>query len=212
MLLRQSRLLPGRALIKKKLGSDGKVTQVGENKGPPQQELVPYIPRELAADTIDFFRNNTKVKALLELIFSSEDAKDSAEDRKEFEESEAKLSSALSDIEASYRAHEVRAEELCFNAIRELPADLYAEAVLNSKEPMPRAFMLHVMYNKQWFSELSEPQLTKLQAFENLMHVRYPHSEMRKKKPELFWVPANQVVSKQQEIAMKNAANARAKR
>jgi hypothetical protein len=35
---------------------------------------------------------------------------------------------------------------------------------------------------------------------------------MRKRKPELFWIPANQIVSKQQELAMKTAAQAKANR
>ena len=197
-------MLPTRALIKKQISADGKLRQLGD-KAPPDVEMVPYIPRELASDTIDFFRNNVRMKAIVEYIFSGHDVKESPEDRAEYDEAESRMRSETEAIEAAFKVHEQRAQELCFKAIRELPAELYQEAVQKSRTPMPRQLMLHVMYNDQWFNSLSEKELVRLQAFENLMHIRYPHSEMRKKKPELFWIPATQVVSRQKEMAMKGA-------
>ncbi|KEP61141.1 UNVERIFIED_CONTAM: hypothetical protein HHA_266260 [Hammondia hammondi] len=67
----------------------------------------------------------------------------------------------------------------------------------------PRALMFHEMYGKQIFQSLSQLERRKLQVFMNLMHVRYPHAELKRDKPALFWLPERQVLSRQREGAHK---------
>ncbi|CBZ54380.1 conserved hypothetical protein [Neospora caninum Liverpool] len=67
----------------------------------------------------------------------------------------------------------------------------------------PRALMFHEMYGKQLFQSLSPLERRKLQVFMNLMHVRYPHAELKRDKPGLFWLPERQVLSRQREGAHK---------
>ncbi|PHJ20680.1 hypothetical protein CSUI_005480 [Cystoisospora suis] len=63
----------------------------------------------------------------------------------------------------------------------------------------PRALMFHEMYGKQIFDSLDQTERRKLQVYMNLMHIRYPHAELKKEKPELFWLPERQVLSRQRE-------------
>ena len=182
-----------------------------QSKSAPSEELVPYIPRELATDTIEFFRSQPKVKALCELIFSVDKTDQlGAADKAELETKTAELRQKRRQIDAAFRAHESKVQENIFAAIRELPPDLYFEAIQESKRPLPRSLLFHHRDEKQIFARLDERRLVELQAFENLMHIRYPHAEMRRRKPELFWIAASQIVSKQQELAMKTAAQAKA--
>ena len=106
-----------------------------------------------------------------------------------------------------YARHEKRADELCFNAIRELPPDLYREAIRSNITPFPKGLMFHSRYNSQLFQSLSQDQLVQLQAFENLSHTRFPHSEVKRRSPHLFIVPADSIPSRQQELALSKAAN-----
>jgi hypothetical protein len=179
----------------------------------PNQELVPYIPRELATDTIEFLRSQPKVKALCELIYGIEKMEKLPEkDQSELAARKLKLLQQRKQIDSAFRAHESKAQENIFDAIRQLPPDLYHEAIQSSRRSVPRKLLFHARFEKQIFSSLNDRRLVQLQAFENLMHIRYPHAEMRKRKPDLFWIPANQIVSKQQELAMKTAAQAKANR
>jgi len=205
-------LLPGRALLKKAVAPDGSVTQVGERKPPRKNEkLIHFVPKEYAADTIEFFRNSAKVKALAELIFTPSDPKDTPETRAEFESAVNAYKENLKASKLRYAAHEKRAEELCFAAIRELPPHLYKEAVLIDTTPFPRGLMFHARYNNQLFSSLSPEELIQLQTFENMSHTRFPHSEMKKRNPNLFLVAPDTLPSRQKEVALRNAANARSK-
>ena len=181
-----------------------------QSKTAPNQELVPYIPRELATDTIEFFRSQPKIKALCELIFGVDKTNNLADsDKAELEAKAHALDENRRRFDSAFRAHESRLQENIFAAIRELPPDLYHEAIQQSRRPLPRPLLFHTRYDKQIFARLDDRRLVELQAFENLMHVRYPHAEMRKRKPELFWISASQIVSKQQELAMKTAAQSR---
>ncbi|PFH36719.1 hypothetical protein BESB_049110 [Besnoitia besnoiti] len=70
----------------------------------------------------------------------------------------------------------------------------------------PRALMFHEMYGQQIFQSLTQLERRKLQVFMNLMHVRYPHAELKRDKPALFWLPERQVLSRQREGAYKRKA------
>lgn len=40
------------------------------------------------------------------------------------------------------------------------------------------------------------------QVFHNLMYVRYPHSDEKQRNPDRFWIPENQKISRQKEVAL----------
>merc|ERR1712224_108769 len=75
------RLLPERALVKKKGQKVAKKAYVA-----PEYKLVPYIPPELTRVTQDFFKNQARLKGLLELTFSPLEPADEPEDRREYED------------------------------------------------------------------------------------------------------------------------------
>ena len=70
-------------MLKKEVAADGSVTHVGDAKKHrgKKEKLIHFIPKEYATDTIEFFRNQARVKALTELIFSPRDPKDTPETR-----------------------------------------------------------------------------------------------------------------------------------
>merc|ERR1711957_755206 len=81
-----ARLLPQRALKAKKGKKQQRSKQVvGEVR------LVPHIPNELIKETKEFFSNQPKVKALLELVFSPRDPQDSEGDRLDYEEAKVEF-------------------------------------------------------------------------------------------------------------------------
>mmetsp|Transcript_23599 Transcript_23599/g.23370 ORF Transcript_23599/g.23370 Transcript_23599/m.23370 type:complete len:106 (-) Transcript_23599:29-346(-) len=92
---------------------------------------------------------------------------------------------------------------LAHAAIAQLPAELYDEAIKSEPEALPKELKLHVMYHNQFRQDLTELEQIKLQLFHNLMYIRYPHSEHKRRSPEKFWVPENRIMSRQQEAAMK---------
>merc|ERR1740121_2558804 len=89
-----------------------------------------------------------------------------------------------------------------WKAIRRLPQDLYEEAVASKPDKVPNSLLLHERHRAEIFSGLSEDERRKLQCFQNLMYVRYPHSEEKQWNPQRFWVPENQIVSRQKEAAL----------
>ena len=206
-------VLPGRALLKKEVAPDGTVTQIGEVKkhNPKNDEMIHFVPKEYAAETVEFFRIPAKVKALTELIFSPQDPQDTADSRKEYEEAQRDYNESIRFSKLRWSTHEKRAKELCFKAIRELPPDLYSEAILENTSPFPKALMFHSRFNSEIFPNLSWDELVQLQSFENLSHTRFPHSEVKRRSPNLFLVSADTLPSRQKEAALKSAANSRTK-
>ena len=201
--------LPGRALLKKEVSPDGSISQVGDGKKHRGRKvkMIHFIPKEYATDTIDFFRNQTRVKALTELIFSPREPKDTPATRLDYETEVNAFEDALKERKQVYSRHEKRADELCFKAIRELPPDLYREAIRSNVTPFPKGLMFHARYNSQLFQSLSQDELVQLQTFENLSHTRFPHSEVKRRSPHLFIVAEDSIPSRQQELALSKAAS-----
>mmetsp|Transcript_22261 Transcript_22261/g.39199 ORF Transcript_22261/g.39199 Transcript_22261/m.39199 type:complete len:209 (+) Transcript_22261:140-766(+) len=193
------RLLPQRALAqtKKKAKKQQKKTAAA-----PEIKLVPYIPPELVKETREFFHNQPRFKALLELVFSPSDAKETEEDRLEFEKAQAEFQTIADRAQRVYEAHETRAEERMWKAIRQLPEDLHSEAIASKTEKVPHALLFHVRHRDEIFRSLHHEERRKLQCFHNLMHVRYPHSDEKKRNPQRFYIPENQVISRQKEAAL----------
>ena len=182
----------------------------GVNKSEPsssssneeESKKIPHIPREFAKDTIEFFRQSSPhVKSLLDLVFSPVNHQEDPEMLKiktEFEKAvEAKRS--------VYKKHEEKASKAMFNAIKNLPEDLYDEAVRKGhSSAVPESLLFHEMYKEQLMKEaLSDSELFKMQTFANLMHIRYSHSEAKKKHRDKFFISESQALNIRKERAQK---------
>mmetsp|Transcript_43681 Transcript_43681/g.81444 ORF Transcript_43681/g.81444 Transcript_43681/m.81444 type:complete len:176 (+) Transcript_43681:229-756(+) len=164
--------------------------------------MVPFIPPELTKETREFFQNQSRFKALLELVFSPREPQETDEDRVEFENAKAEYDTLRERAARIYQAHEERAERRMWRAVQQLPEDLYDEAVASKPEQVPDQLLFHNRYRREIFRNLSEYEQKKLQVFHNLMYVRYPHTDEKRRNPSRFWIPENQVISRQKEAAM----------
>jgi len=164
--------------------------------------MVPYIPAELTKETQQFFGNSSRFRGLLDLVFSPLEPQDTEDDRLEFEQVRAEFKTEASQALQAYETHEKRARECMWNAIRQLPEDLYDEAVASKPEPVPESLLFHERHRTEILRSLREDERRKLQVYYNLMYVRYPHIEERRRNPSRFFIPETQVVSRQKEAAM----------
>merc|ERR1712066_954481 len=98
-----------------------------------------------------------------------------------------------------YEAHETRAERRMWRAVQQLPEDLYQEAIASKPDKVPDALLFHVRHRKEIFTGLHHQEQRYLQCFQNLMHVRYPHVDEKKRNPQRFLIPEHQAVSRQKE-------------
>lgn len=193
------RLLPQRALAqtKKKAKKQQKKTAPA-----PEIKLVPYIPPELVKETREFFHNQPRFKALLELVFSPTDPKDTEADRLEYEKAHSEFEQLADKARRVYQAHEDRARERMWKAIRQLPEDLHNEAIASKPDKVPHALLFHARHRDEIFRSLHDEERRRLQCFHNLMHVRFPHTDEKRRNPQRFWIPENQVISRQKEAAL----------
>ena len=184
----------------------------GLPNAPEQEEekrTIPHIPREFAKDTIEFFRQSSPhVKSLLDLVFSPAEPKDTPEDMKEFTAMTKAYEAEVNKRRAKYLKHEQVARRKMFDAIRNLPEDLYDEAVRKGSMMPPADLQFHEMYKDQLMKEsLSDWELFKLQTFSNLMHIRYSHSEAKKKHREKFFISESAALNLRKERAKKEKMN-----
>ncbi|CAK9108654.1 unnamed protein product [Durusdinium trenchii] len=168
------RVLPLRGLAQTK--KKAKAKQQKKQRAPVPVKLVPNIPFELTKETREFFQNQTRFKALLDLVFSPREPKESEEDQAEYEETKAEFDTLCERANLIYKVHEERAEQRMWRAIQQLPEDLYNEAVASKPEKVPEELLFHNRYSGEIFRSLSEFEQRKLQVFHNLLYVRYPHS------------------------------------
>lgn len=196
------RVLPLRGLAQTK--KKAKAKQQKKQSAPVEVKLAPYIPYELSKETREFFQNQGKFKALLDLVFSPRDPQESDEDQVEYEETKARFDTLCEKASQIYKVHEERAEQRMWRAMQQLPEDLYNEAVASKPEKVPEELLFHNRYRGEIFRSLSEYERRKLQVFHNLMYVRYPHVDEKQRNPERFWIPENQKVSRQREAALAN--------
>mmetsp|Transcript_84158 Transcript_84158/g.250783 ORF Transcript_84158/g.250783 Transcript_84158/m.250783 type:complete len:209 (+) Transcript_84158:112-738(+) len=192
------RALPQRALAKKK----GKKQLQKKTAGTPEVRMVPYIPQELTKETRQFFQNQPRFKGLLDLVFSPLNPQDTEDDRLEYEEARVEFRMLAERAHQVYLSHERRASDRMWRAVQQLPEDLYQEAVASKPAPVPQALLFHERHRSEIFRGLGDAEMRRLQVFQNLMHVRYPHAEEKKRNPERFLIPENQVVSRQKEAAL----------
>eukprot|EP00913_Durusdinium_trenchii_P022315 g20967.t1 len=76
-------------------------------------------------------------EALLDLVFSPREPKESEEDQAEYEETKAEFDTLCERANLIYKVHEERAEQRMWRAIQQLPEDLYNEAVASKPEKVP---------------------------------------------------------------------------
>mmetsp|Transcript_120634 Transcript_120634/g.240215 ORF Transcript_120634/g.240215 Transcript_120634/m.240215 type:complete len:206 (-) Transcript_120634:55-672(-) len=190
------RVLPMRALKKKPKKQQKKTS------APQEVRMVPYIPVELTKETQQFFGNSSRFKSLLDLVFSPLNPQDTEDDRLEFEQARAEFKTEAQRARQAYEAHERRARDCMWRAVRQLPEDLYEEAVASEPEPVPESLLFHERHRAEILRSLREDERRKMQVYYNLMYVRYPHVEERRRNPERFFIPETQVVSRQKEAAM----------
>jgi len=194
---------PVRAL-KPVRGVNAPITPSG---GSPEEKLtVPFIPREFAKDTIEFFRQSSPhVKSLLDLVFTppvTETA--SEEDLEEYQRMVKEYETELVKHRYRYQKHEERAARSMHDAIRNLPEDMYDEAVRRGEMLPPESLQFHTMYKDQLMSEsLSDWEQFKMQTFSNLMHIRYSHSEAKKKHKDRFFITESAALNLRKERAKK---------
>jgi hypothetical protein len=169
------------------------------------KRTIPHIPREFAKDTIEFFRQSSPhIKSLLDLVFSSSDPKESRRDDKEFQRRTQEYEKELQERRKRYAIHELKASRKMFDAIRNLPEDMYDEAVRKGEQLPPESLQFHEMYKDQLMKEsLSDWEMVKLQTFSNLMHIRYSHSEAKKKHKDKFFISEAAALNLRKERAKK---------
>eukprot|EP00386_Alphamonas_edax_P005801 GDKI01018934.1.p1 GENE.GDKI01018934.1~~GDKI01018934.1.p1 ORF type:complete len:236 (-),score=10.35 GDKI01018934.1:218-925(-) len=196
--------LPQRALPLKK--KPAKPTEKKQSKQVEVTEirLVPYLPPELVKETVSFFSAKPKLKGLLDLLFSPIAPTDTETERLEYQRRWEAYDEVKQRVEARYRAQEERLQASTLDAIQNLPEDLHNEAIQNEPVPPPKKLLFNEMYREQIFKhELTERELVKLQVFQNLMYVRFPHTETKRREPEKFWLPESQAMSRQKMAALR---------
>eukprot|EP00392_Amoebophrya_sp_AT5.2_P014485 g14634.t1 len=197
-----------------------KVQPSKEKKAGSLIKLLPHLPAELVAVTTSFLRREKNLKNLLSLIYSPAEPGDTDSDRAMYEAERRRYLSHLDRHDARVEERRRALEESTLAAIRALPAELYHEAVASDNDPHPEAekksdiwpkeMLFHNMHRKQIFAEMTFLEKKRLQCFQNLMRIRYPHAEAKVRDPEQFWIPESQYVSRQRETARnKNAKMSR---
>ena len=176
---------------------------VGGNK-------VAHIPREFAKDTIEFFRQSSPhVKSLLDLVFSAKELRAPLSEADEAEKAEQVrlYESAIAARRQKYALHEQEARRLMFDAIRNLPRDMYDEAVSKGNMFPPKSLLFHEMYKQDLMGKLSDWEMVKMQTFSNLMHIRYSHSDAKQKQRDRFFISESAALNLRKERAKKEKAN-----
>eukprot|EP01066_Platyproteum_vivax_P004371 Platyproteum_vivax@DN15601_c0_g1_i1.p1 len=171
------------------------------------ERMVPYIPNDVIHDIVPFFASDINLRSLLTLVYSPAESMLTTDDKREYELERQRFESAKLEDERKQRIQEQVAERKMFEAIENLPADYYYEAIASEIVPIPHDLKFHTMYQSQIRPErLCYWEMRLLQTYYNLMHLRYPFWEHKKMKPELYWLAETHAVSRQRQIAAKLAS------
>ncbi|KAF8822559.1 hypothetical protein IE077_003461 [Cardiosporidium cionae] len=196
--------LPGR-LLKKKTSPEAAAR--GDSRDGIVSRYVPYLPPSFLSSTIKFLEDKDKLRYLLQLLYSPKDSHDTSEDRCVYQRQFERYSEIKESVEKCSRHHEEIAAAHVAKAIKNLPSDLYEEATQSEPQPLPDELKFHEMYRKQLFdNELSSYEMKKLQTFQNLMHVRFPHTNAKREQPHLFWIKENLAMSRQKQAKERSLA------
>lgn len=212
-LLRNSAIigngLPLRAFVKQK-----KKTPAQTQNNNLIVRMVPFIPPDQIRETMRFLQSKPHQAAIMELIFSptQHTAKVSDSARLEYQVHLEKFMYYKEQFLSDFRKHEDKAQKQMWEAIQELPEDLYDEAAASEWSSPPKDILHSFRYRDQFYKghvhgiqepQFSSEELKKLQVFQNLMHVRFPHSAMKQRHPEKFWIRDTMAMSRQKEAALR---------
>ncbi|KAL8455908.1 hypothetical protein Emag_000282 [Eimeria magna] len=220
----------------------------------------PHLPETLVAETVSFLRSSSKLRSLLDFIFSPKEGKDTEADRGRLQQSLEEYHFLRQQHDSPFVVREAAAAAAAWKALAALPQDLYEEAIQSStaaapaapvaaattptaaaaaaaaaqglatqpsrrefeagakekseeteeddweaykQQSFPEELAFHQVYRQQIFDSLTPLEKRKLQVFQNLMHIRFPHAELKKREPQLFWISERQAVGRQKEQALK---------
>eukprot|EP00388_Colpodella_angusta_P000038 GDKJ01000132.1.p1 GENE.GDKJ01000132.1~~GDKJ01000132.1.p1 ORF type:complete len:228 (-),score=52.13 GDKJ01000132.1:75-758(-) len=206
--------VPNRAFVKKKK------TVASTNNDNLLVRLVPHIPPDQIRETMRFLQSKTYQAAILELIFSPHNfaTKLTDESRLEFQKKFEEYNYYKLQFLKDFRAHEAKAQKEMWKAVQELPEDLYDEAAASEWSNPPQDILHSFRYRNQFYKgisgkepEFSEEELRTLQVFQNLRHVRFPHTAMKQRHPEKFWIRDTMAMSRQKEAALRKGGTKKKK-
>ena len=72
------------------------------------------------------------------------------------------------------------------------------------QQQFPEGLAFHRVYRQQLLESLSAEEKQKLQVFCNLIYLRYPLGDLKRRQPHLFYAPEAQVALKNKQTAVKN--------
>ncbi|OEH74247.1 hypothetical protein cyc_01916 [Cyclospora cayetanensis] len=254
---------------KKATPQQKKTTQVGDVPL-HLRRYRPHLPESLVAETTAFLKSSSKLRCLLDLIFSPREGDEQEAERKSLQERLEEYHLLRQRHDAPFVLREAAAAASAFRALGSLPADLHAEAIQSSScsacragmaatpattapiaeanaaqqwlqqkaaargagqerapaaassaeeiedenkkaedwdayrhQEFPEALAFHQMYRQQLMEGLTATEKHKLQVFQNLIHLRFPHADLKKRQPELFWISERHAIGRQKEQALK---------
>ncbi|XP_951796.1 uncharacterized protein TA15845 [Theileria annulata] len=176
---------------------------------PKQQETVgvtryyPYIPPNLIVDTVNSLKDKESLSEILDLIFSPLSPSDTIEDRKLYQKTYNIYQLYKKKIIEKYKERESYVKSQMFDAIENLPENLYDETVQSETEPIPEELTFQKAYREQLINKhLSDYEIEKLDTFRMLMYLRFPHTETKLKNPGLFWLEEKKMISRQKQASL----------
>ncbi|KAL8429375.1 hypothetical protein Efla_001213 [Eimeria flavescens] len=217
-----------------------KTTQPAADVPVEMRRYRPHLPEALVSETVSFLKSSSKLRCLLDFIFSPKDSKDTETDRRRFQDRLEEYQLRRQQHDAPFVLREAAAAAAAWKALAALPLDLYEEAIQSStaaaplpaaaaataagagpsgeaaaeeaeedweayrQQSFPEELAFHRLYRQQLIDSLTEQERHKLQVFQNLMHIRFPHADLKKREPHLFWISERQAVGRQKEQALKS--------
>ncbi|KAL8275565.1 hypothetical protein Esti_000516 [Eimeria stiedai] len=239
---------------KKAVPMQKKTTQTAGDVPLELRRYRPHLPEALVAETVSFLRSSSKLRCLLDFIFSPKEGKDTEADRRRLQRSLEEYHFRRQQHDAPFVLREAAAAAAAWRALAALPQDLHEEAIQSStaaapvaaaaapaaaataaqgraaqlsegqsanrgketpeeteeedweayrQQSFPEELAFHQVYRQQIFDSLTPLEKRKLQVFHNLMHIRFPHAELKRREPHLFWISERQAVGRQKEQALK---------
>lgn len=89
-----------------------------------------------------------------------------------------------------------------WKALRSLPASLYQEAAQSETEFMPKELVFNNCYRDDILNSLTDYEREKFDNYSIINHLRFPHLDIKRKCPGLFWIKESKAVSKQKQALL----------
>ncbi|EKX73451.1 conserved hypothetical protein [Theileria equi strain WA] len=179
-----------------------------KNKPKTQEKVgvtryLPYLPPGLVVDTVKSLKERESLSEILDLIFSPLKPTDTQEERVLYQNVYSSYKAYKQKIADKYLERQLFVEKEIFEAIQNLPENLYDEAVQSETEPIPEELTYQRAYRDQLInSELSDFEVDKLDAYRMLMYLRFPHLDIKKRSPGMFWIEEKKAISRQKQASL----------